>query len=87
MAKIKIFTTRFCPYCVRAKQLLKQKGQQFDETAVDGDRAARQRLYKKTGSPTVPQIWIGASYVGGCDELYALERAGKLDQLLAAELT
>ena len=82
MPEVSIFTTRFCPYCVRAKQLLKAKGVQFNETAVDGDNKARQRLLQKTGSHTVPQIWIGEFYVGGCDELYALDRAGKLGELL-----
>lgn len=85
MAKATIYTTRFCPYCVHARQLLQHKGADFDEIAVDGDRAMRARLVEMSGgSTTVPQIWIGDTYVGGCDELVALERRGQLDALLAS---
>ncbi|WP_370980163.1 glutaredoxin 3 [Agaribacterium sp. ZY112] len=83
MSEIRIYTTRFCPFCIRAKHLLKSKSVAFREFKVDGDRAARQKLLAETGSHTVPQIWIGKHYVGGCDELYMLERSGKLDSLLA----
>lgn len=84
MSRAKIYTTRFCPYCVHAKQVLKQKGADFEEIAVDGDRAMRARLVEMSGgSTTVPQIWIGDSYVGGCDELVALDRSGRLDTMLA----
>lgn len=84
MQPVKIYTTRFCPYCLHAKEVLRRKGANFEEIAVDGDRAARARLVELTGgSNTVPQIWIGDTYVGGCDELVALERRGELDRLLA----
>lgn len=84
MQPVKIYTTRFCPYCLHAKQVLQHKGANFEEIAVDGDRAARAKLVELTGgSTTVPQIWIGDTYVGGCDELVALERRGELDRLLA----
>lgn len=79
---VKIYTTRFCGFCMRAKQLLQAKGVAYDEIPVDGDHEMRQKLAQQTGSRTVPQIWIGSHYVGGCNELYALERAGKLDGLL-----
>lgn len=84
MSRTKIYTTRFCPYCVHAKQVLKRKGADFEEIAVDGDRAMRARLVEMSGgSTTVPQIWIGDTYVGGCDELVALDRSGRLDAMLA----
>jgi glutaredoxin 3 len=84
MPKITIYTTRFCPYCHRAKRLLAQKGVIFQEVDVTGDWDARDRLTEKAGGRmTVPQIWIGEAHVGGCDELHALERDGKLDALLA----
>src|SRR5581483_11801282 len=84
MPKITIYTTSFCPYCHRAKRLLEEKGAQFEEIDVTGDWSARDALMEKAGGrTTVPQIWIGDTHVGGCDELYALERAGKLDALLA----
>ncbi len=78
-----IYTTRFCPYCIRAKQLLSAKGVAFDEIAVDGNPELRHEMATKSGRSTVPQIWIGERHVGGCDELYQLESAGQLDGLLA----
>ena len=84
MRKITIYTTRFCPYCHRAKRLLAQKVAAFDEVDVTGDWEARDRLAEKAGGhTTVPQIWIGDTHVGGSDELAALEREGKLEALLA----
>jgi glutaredoxin 3 len=84
MPKVIIYTTRFCPYCSRAKQLLAKKGAAFEEIDVTGDWAARDALVAKAGGRmTVPQIWIGETHVGGSDELHALDRAGKLDALLA----
>ena len=80
--EVTIYTTRFCPFCVRAKQLLNYKNVAFDEIAVDGQPQLRQEMARKAGRTSVPQIWIGSTHVGGCDELYALERAGKLDSLL-----
>jgi len=79
---VTIYTTRFCPFCVRAKQLLNYKNVAFDEVAVDGQPQLRQEMARKAGRTSVPQIWIGSTHVGGCDELYALERTGKLDSLL-----
>lgn len=81
-AKVVIYTTRFCPYCIRAKALLDSKQVEFDEIAVDQDMAKRREMMEKAGRHTVPQIWIGEQHVGGCDELYMLERAGRLDGLL-----
>ena len=84
MQKVIIYTTRFCPYCVRAKRLLTAKGAAFEEIDVTGDWTARDALVAKAGGRmTVPQIWIGTTHVGGSDELAALDRAGKLDALLA----
>lgn len=83
MNKITIYTKMFCPYCSGAKSLLKEKGQAFDE--IDIGRNSDQRaamIARAKGGHTVPQIFIGEQHVGGCDELYALERAGKLDALL-----
>jgi glutaredoxin 3 len=83
MPRIVIYTTPFCPYCVRAKRLLTQKGATFQEIDVSGDWQARAKLAQKAGGLiTVPQIWIGDVHVGGSDELHALDRAGKLDALL-----
>jgi glutaredoxin 3 len=84
MPKITVYTTPWCPYCLMAKRLLTKKGAAFEEIDVSGDWAARDRLTEKAGGrTTVPQIWIGETHVGGSDELHALERAGKLDALLA----
>jgi len=85
MPLIIIYTTPICPYCVRAKALLKKKGARFEEIDVFMDVDARREMEKKaSGRYTVPQIFIGERHVGGCDDLYALERAGELDPLLAA---
>lgn len=84
MADVIIYTTPVCPYCVRAKHLLKQKGAAWTEIDVSRDPAERQALVARTGMRTVPQIFINGKHVGGCDELYALDRAGGLDPLLAA---
>ena len=85
MSKVKIYTTPICPYCVRAKALLKKKGATFDEVDVFMDADARQEMEDMTnGARTVPQIFIGEKHVGGCDELYALESEGQLDRLLKA---
>ena len=84
MAKITIYTTPYCGYCARAKALLKRKGAPFDEIDVSFDSAERQRMTAKArGRRTVPQIFIGETHVGGSDELHDLERAGRLDPLLA----
>lgn len=83
MSEVTIYTTRFCPFCVQAKRLLSHKGIDFTEISVDGDRELRQQMSALSGRNTVPQIWVGERHVGGCDDLYALEGAGKLDSLLA----
>lgn len=84
MKKIRVYSSQICPYCVRAKSLLKKKGAAFEEIDVTMDVAARDQMLKETGGArTVPQIFIGDTHVGGCDELYALDREGKLDPLLA----
>lgn len=77
-----IYTTRYCPYCIRAKHLLTSKGVTFEEIPVDHNPELRDEMSRKSGQWTVPQIWIGETHVGGCDDLYALERRGRLDQLL-----
>lgn len=83
MAEVIIYTTPICPYCVRAKQLFKQKGLEWTEIDVSRDANERMALMERTKQRTVPQIFINGQHVGGCDDLYALERAGKLDALLA----
>lgn len=84
MAKVTIYTTRFCPYCLMAKQLLNRKGIAFDEIGVTGNPALREEITVKAGGrSTVPQIWIGETHVGGCDDLYELDRTGQLDRMLA----
>lgn len=83
--KVEMYTTEVCPYCVRAKQLLKQKGViEIEEIRVDLHPERQDEMIGRTGRRTVPQIYIGTTHVGGCDDLYALDRAGKLDPLLAA---
>jgi len=82
MTGVTIFTTRSCPYCIAAKRLLDRKGVRYDEIAVDGNYALRAEMERRSGRYTVPQIWIGEHHVGGCDDLHALERAGRLDALL-----
>ena len=85
MPKILMYSTGVCPYCIRAEQLLKRKGvAEIEKVRVDVDPVRRREMMDITGQRTVPQIFIGETYVGGCDELYALEHEGKLDALLAA---
>ena len=85
MKSVRIYTTPICPYCVRAKSLLGKKGVTYDEVDVMMDMKAREEMLAKScGARTVPQIFIGDTHVGGSDELYALEREGKLDALLGA---
>ncbi|HUJ47215.1 MAG TPA: glutaredoxin 3 [Rhizomicrobium sp.] len=85
MPKVTMYTTPICPYCVRAKMLLKKKGVVVEEVDVFMNSEARAEMEAKSGGRyTVPQIFIGERHVGGCDDLYALERAGELDALLAA---
>lgn len=85
MPPVSIYTTKSCPYCHAAKDLLKKKSVPFDEIDVTGDRAGRAEMTRRAGGRTsVPQIWIGDRHVGGCDDLYALDSEGELDPLLAA---
>lgn len=84
MKPVRIYTTPICPYCVRAKALLKKKGVEVEEVDVFMDEAARAEMEARSqGARSVPQIFVGDTHVGGCDELYALEKEGKLDPLLA----
>ena len=84
MSKVLMYSTGMCPFCVRAEQLLLRKGvPSIEKVRVDLDPAQRNEMMQRTGQRTVPQIFIGDTHVGGCDELYALERAGELDPLLA----
>jgi glutaredoxin 3 len=85
MQDILIYTKASCPYCIAAKDLLRRKGVAFEEIDVTGRPAEQQAMsVKANGRRTVPQIFIGSTHVGGCDELYDLEAEGKLDPLLAA---
>jgi len=79
---VRIYTTRTCPYCVRAKRLLQKKSVPYQEIDVSWDDDARLRLMQATGRRTVPQIFIGEKHVGGSDDLHALEERGELDGLL-----
>ena len=83
MQAVKMYTTAVCPYCHRAKQLLQAKGvAQIEEIRIDADPAARAQMMEATGRRTVPQIYIGATHVGGCDDLMALDAKGGLLPLL-----
>ncbi|KAF2991353.1 glutaredoxin 3 [Methylocystis sp. MJC1] len=85
MARIEIYTTPTCPYCIAAKRLLTQKGAAFEEISVAGDPAGRRAMSERAnGRTSVPQIFIGDKHIGGCDDLYALDSEGGLDPLLAA---
>lgn len=84
MSKVEIYTTKVCPYCVRAKDLLKRKGVSYLEYSVDSDDAKREEmLARASGKRTVPQIFINGVHVGGSDDLHALESRGELDRMLA----
>ena len=83
MASVKMYTTAVCPYCIRAKQLLKARGvEQIDEVRIDTNPQARDEMMSITGRRTVPQIFIGSTHVGGCDDLMALDARGGLAPLL-----
>lgn len=84
MAQVTIYTTKVCPYCVRAKQLLERKGVEYAEISAE-DEAVREAMIEKAGGRrSVPQIFINEKHVGGCDDLYALDKEGKLDGMLNA---
>jgi glutaredoxin 3 len=83
MKSVEIYTTPYCPFCLDAKALLRQKNVDFTEIDVSRDRELRSKMITRAnGRTTVPQIFIGATHVGGCDDLYALDEAGRLDPLL-----
>lgn len=85
MPHILMYSTAVCPYCVRAEQLLRSKGvTDIEKVRVDLDSTRRAEMMERTGRRTVPQIFIGDTYVGGCDELYDLDHKGKLNELLTA---
>lgn len=85
MSKVLMYSTAVCPYCVRAEQLLARKGvTDIEKVRVDLQPERREEMMQRTGRRTVPQIYIGETHVGGCDDLYELEHQGKLDSLLAA---
>jgi glutaredoxin 3 len=84
-AKVTMYCTAVCPYCVRAEALLKQRGvAEIEKIRIDEDPAQRDAMIARTGRRTVPQIYVGERHVGGCDDLYALDRAGGLVPLLSA---
>jgi glutaredoxin 3 len=85
VAKVEIYTKTFCGFCVRARHLLESKGVKFDEYVIDGGGPKREEMIQRAnGRTTVPQIFIDGRHVGGCNDLYGLEREGKLDELLIA---
>jgi len=84
MARVVMYTTQFCPFCVRAKALLTHKGVPFEEIDVGGDDALREKVVEASGRRTVPQIFINDQPIGGFEELRALDAQGELDRLLAA---
>jgi glutaredoxin 3 len=85
-ANVELYTWQLCPYCIRAKLLLGWKGVDYTDYKIDGDEAARAKMAERAnGRRTVPQIFINNQHIGGCDDLYALDRKGELDRLLAQE--
>ncbi|WP_454785450.1 glutaredoxin 3 [Legionella sp. WA2024007413] len=82
MAEIIMYSTGYCPYCVKARELLNHKGTSFTDLRIDLQPELRQEMIAKSGRHTVPQIFINGQHVGGCDDLYALDAQGTLDQLL-----
>jgi glutaredoxin 3 len=85
MARVLMYATAACPFCQSAERLLLAKGAQLEKIRVDLEPARRAEMTQKSGRHTVPQIWIGERHIGGCDDLYALEREGGLDPLLEAK--
>ena len=85
MAKIEIYTWSTCPFCRRAKALLDSKGAEYTEYDITGDEAARAKMVERTGGPkSVPQIFVDDTLIGGCDDIHALDKQGKLDPILKA---
>lgn len=83
MAKVEIYTAMLCPFCARALSLLKRKGADYTEVDVTLRPGLRRTMAERAGATSVPQIWIDGRHIGGCDELFALEAAGRLDPMLA----
>jgi len=84
VAKVEVYSTSYCPYCMRAKALLRSKGIEFEELDVTNNPGLRAKMVELAGGRrTVPEIFINGEIIGGCDELYALERSGELDMMLA----
>jgi glutaredoxin 3 len=81
-AGVTLYTTRYCPYCIRARNLLDSKGVAYRDIAVDNEPRLRREMMIRSGRHTVPQIWIGERHIGGYDDMYLLERQGRLDELL-----
>ena len=79
-----MYSTRFCSYCMQARALLSSKGVGFTDIGIDGNPTLRSEMIEKSQNHTVPQIWIGEQHIGGCDELFALERMGQLEPMLNA---
>jgi glutaredoxin 3 len=84
MAKVLMYATAACPFCQSAERLLVAKGARIEKIRVDLEPERRAEMTEKSGRHTVPQIWIGGRHIGGCDDLYALDRKGELDPLLKA---
>jgi glutaredoxin 3 len=84
MSEVVMYTTQYCPFCVRAKALLRQKGIAFEEIDIGADADLRAKMIEASGRRTVPQIFINGTAIGGCEELRALDEQGELDRLLAA---
>ena len=82
MNPVIIYTSSWCPYCIKALHLLDSKGVSYQNISVDGQPDVRQKMADKAGRTSVPQVWIGDHHVGGCDDLHALERDGQFDSLL-----
>lgn len=82
MAKVIMYSTAYCPYCMRARQLLESKGVSYTDIRIDDEPAKRDEMIAKSGGHTVPQIFINGQPIGGCDDMYALEHQGRLDELL-----
>ncbi|HEX2331785.1 MAG TPA: glutaredoxin 3 [Burkholderiales bacterium] len=85
MARVLMYATAACPFCQSAERLLVAKGATIEKIRVDLEPERRAEMVRKSGRRTVPQIWIGSRHIGGCDDIYALEREGKLDPLLQAD--
>jgi glutaredoxin 3 len=82
MAEVIIYSTTYCPYCTRARQLLENKGIEYTDIQVDEKPDKREEMIAKSGRSSVPQIFINGQHIGGCDDMYALEYQGQLDKLL-----